>query len=166
MPVLHFGVIDVPYQYARPQRVRHARKGKAARPRNAAKYTQTTHDVACILEAKYHVMAVFERIYGKKIADFMADDITKALKNIRAGMPKELIQRSMLMESMDQIADAYRKFLYTGEAERVGIRGTPTQASIDRRSMRFKTKINPNGRPSFIDTGLYERSFRAWVADK
>lgn len=163
MPVLNLGVMDVPYQFAKPTRMTKGRKGSL---RPSAKYTQSTVDVARILESKYHVMAVYFRVHGRDVANYMADDVTKALKNIKLGAPVNVIKRSVLQEAMSKTEDSFRKFLYTGEAERVGIPGTPTQASIDRKSLRFKSGVNPNGRPSFINTGLYERSFRAWVTDK
>ena len=65
MPFLNLGENVVPYQHATPQRMRHAAKGKAARPRPAAQYTQTTLSVARILEAKYHVMEVYFRVHGR-----------------------------------------------------------------------------------------------------
>src|ERR1022692_1790298 len=103
---LHLGVMDVPYQYAKPTRMRHARKGS---PRPKAQYTQSTVDVARILESKYHVMGVYFRVHGRDVANFMADDVVKALKNVRAGQPIRIAQKSVLQEAMSKTEDSFRK---------------------------------------------------------
>lgn len=163
MPLLNFGENEVPYQYSKtPLRMRRAREGKAARPRPDA-YTVTTLEVARFLEKRYHVMEVFHRVHGDDIAKFMADDMVKAFQNIKLGMPRDILNRSLLQTAMSHTEDAFRRFVFTGEAERVGIPDTPTQASIDRHSLRFKNQVSPSGRPSFYSTGQYIGNFRAWI---
>ena len=41
--------------------------------------------------------------------------------------------------------------------------GVPTLASLRGVSHRFKNRRGAPGRPSFVDTGLYLNSFKAWV---
>src|ERR1700733_3948464 len=101
---LHLGVMDVPYQYAKPTRMTHVNK-KNPKPRPKAQYTQSTVDVARILEAKYHVMDAYFRVHGRDVATFMADDVTKALKNIRAGAPINVVKKSVLQEAMSKTED-------------------------------------------------------------
>jgi hypothetical protein len=66
-----------------------------------------------------------------------------------------------------EIEDRFKQFLSTGVMETLGFPGVPTQAALDRRagkkrSGRFKKK-RPSTGVSFIDTGLYQSSFRAWM---
>jgi hypothetical protein len=51
------------------------------------------------------------------------------------------------------------------EIESMGLRGVPTKAALKGINHRLRhpyRKSNPR-RPSFVDTGLYVASFRAWM---
>ena len=71
------------------------------------------------------------------------------------------------------IEASFKQFLDSQEIERIGYPGVPTQAALDGVRTSYK---NPTGnknkrgkrvkhprRPSFIDTGLYEDSMKAWI---
>jgi hypothetical protein len=62
------------------------------------------------------------------------------------------------------IENAFRQFLSLKEMDKLGVPGVPTQAALEGRSKRFKSGKGPAPRPSFIDTGQYQSTFRAWVA--
>lgn len=121
----------------------------------------TTGDVAEILEAKYGLFSAFYAVHQQDVADAMANGMAGMLEKIMGGGPAP---DDPFKAGMDDVETLFKTFLFTGEAERVGIPGTPTKASLKRKSSRFKTGRNPAAyRPSFIDTGLMEASFKSWV---
>ena len=61
-----------------------------------------------------------------------------------------------------QIENRFKQFLSLREVEKLGIPGVPTKAALAGVSHRFKGKKGGR-RPSFIDTGLYQASFKAWI---
>lgn len=132
---LHLGVIELPYTNG----------------------SESTGDVAQYLEDKYHVMDVFAGSHIDEIADDMADSVAGVLESIMAGAPLTL---DPFADAMGKTKDRFHQFLTTEEM--AGWPGVPTQAALDGRTSRRKNKIGPR-RPSFIDTGLYFSSFKAWV---
>ena len=151
---LVFGVIDVPYDNG----TKAPRKGKGKR-RGKTNEPTTTVKVATILEDKYGVMATFYDAHKDDIMRDMIESAEGALETLFMGGP--VVQP--FAEAGSKIDAAFKTFLLTAEIENMGIPGVPTQAAIDRRSLRFKSKVGPSKRPSFIDTGTYELSFRSWV---
>lgn len=156
MTTLHFGVIDLPY-------------GKQG------KMVVTTGDVATILEAKYGVMQAFFDRHKQDIATMMERGILILLESAIMGEPQP---PRPFAEMESGIAKLWRDFLDSAEIEAMGIPGVPTQAALDGVSHRFKDVYNtarfkkgPRAgqrkrprRPSFIDTGQYEASFRVEIS--
>lgn len=141
MPVtLHLGVLDVPY---------------------ADEGGTTTGDVAEWLESKYHVMGVFYANSAQGIADDMAEGMAGTLESLLMGRPVH--PDAVFDAATTRIKTRFSNFLLSGAIEGLGVEGVPTKASLERRSSRFKKGRAPAARPSFIDTGLYESSFMAWV---
>ena len=149
MSSLHLGVLDVPYGHDDPKR-----------PRRRAKATEneTTGDIAQILEDKYEVMGTFWRLHGQEVADEMTKSLQGALENIALGAPPTLDPTGSAMQFAMQ---KFRDFLTNKEMDGA-VPGVPTKASLDGTSHRFKNKKGAPGRPSFVDTGLFEASFKAW----
>lgn len=141
MTTLHLGVVEIPYANA---------GGK------------TTGDVADILEAKYHVMEVFYEDLGPTlIAKSLEVSVVNAVESMMLGAPATI---SLTGDAEQEIEQAFRLFLSQQEMDGQQP-GVPTKASLKGVNHRLK---KPNaktnlGRPSFIDTGLYQRSFKAWV---
>lgn len=133
---LHLGVIDIPYEDE----------------------NTTTGDVAERLEKKYRIMQTFFDRYGEDIARMMSNDLAAGLENLMAGAP---LPSDPFAESMSQIHHLFAAFLYNKEMD--GLTGIPTQRSLKGISKRFKNKKGAP-RPSFIDTGMFEASMRAWVS--
>jgi hypothetical protein len=165
MPNLNLGVIDVPYDDREPRKSsRPPKRGKAGKGAKATKAkkssnTSTTVDVATILEDKYGVMGVFYDQNRDLIAGAIMHGLEGALEDLYAGATVH-----NPFSGVDQeISEGFRVWLMSGEIETMGVEGVPTQAAIERRSLRFKSRKGPEQRPSFIDTGTYELSFRAWV---
>lgn len=136
---LHLGVVDVPY---------------------ADKSGTSTGDVAGYLETKYHVMEHFYELNDEKIAAKLADSLAGQLENLLAGAPTEGVQPYAEAESA--IDAEFRQFLALDVLASYGYPGIPTKAALAGVNHRLKAKKGA-GRPSLIDTGLYQGSFKAWV---
>ena len=150
MPTLHLGVVDVPYGHQDP-----ARPGR--KPGNTP--NETTGDVAQILEDKYGIMQTFWDLHGQEVADAMTAGLLGELESELMGAPAG---RDPVAGAMDLAKQIFSRFLESKEMDGV-VGGVPTQASLNGTSHRFKNKKGAPGRPSFVDTGLFESSFRAWV---
>lgn len=150
------GVHDVPYKepQTKPQK-----RGKPKKTSNIS-----TGDVAEILEEKYGIMKHFFDAHSAEIAHDMEEAVGGALDNVLNGFPPA---PNMFGPAVDQIGDRMKTFISSSEAERVGIAGTPTEAALKGVNHRLKhpfAKSNPR-RPSFIDTGEYMASLKAWTKD-
>lgn len=142
MSTLHLGVLVHPYE----------------------KYSkgQTTGDVAEILEDKYGIMQTWWNLHGQEVADKMADGVQAATDALMENRPR---LENPFNAAMDYAENSFKTFLSSMEAERSGIPGTPTKAAlkgVSHRKAHPYRKANPR-RPSFIDSGLYEASFKAWL---
>lgn len=140
---LHLGVVDQPY-----------------RSRSKTVRAMTTGDVAKILEARYGIMGVFARVHEKDIHAALTDSMQGALESLLMGQRVAPFNRGM-----GKIQTAFKLFINTREAERVGIPGTPTRAAlmgVNPRLAHPYRRSNPR-RPSFRASGLYVGSNAAWV---
>lgn len=163
--VLNLGIIDVPYaNYENKEKIPQAKRGKANKPLKpkGSGATQTTGDVAEILEAKYGVMDAFAFARMSDIAHELEDALAGELENMLMGAP---IAANPFQKAESAITTMFKQFLETSAIEHLGIEGVPTQAAKDGVNHRLKhpyAKANPR-RPSFIDTGMYQSHFVAWV---
>ena len=96
--ILNLGVINVPYSdssygpsKSKTKPLGQARRGKANAPHNHAPNTQTTGDVAEILEDRYHVMEVFFTVREGDISAALEGSLAGALDNVMAGAPGTII---------------------------------------------------------------------------
>jgi len=121
--------------------------------------TSDTVTVAKILEAKYGLFSAFYRRHEQDIKALLIDSLEGALENLHAG---GVAPADPFTSSMQKLQGMFRQFLFTGEVERMGLDGVPTQAALDGVNHRLKRKKGVR-RPSFIDTGTMELAFRSWV---
>jgi hypothetical protein len=157
VPILHLGVIQLPYVQA-----------PSANQKKVKASTVTTGDVAGWLEDNYSIMQTFMAQHGAEVADAFAESMKGAIENLVMGAP---VANSPFGEAESETEHLFKRFITTGEMDRLGIPGVPTQAAKDRasgkkRSSRMKKRRGrgQNAQPvSFYDTGLYESSFKAWV---
>lgn len=157
-PTLHLGVLVQPYrtwELVTGKNGRKRRKQGAIRP-------VTTADVAERLEDNYGIMETFARqdVHGKDIVRVVENSLESALKSLVGGGPAV----PPWSDGMREIESAFRDFIDSREAERV-IPNAPTRAAlmgVNHRLAHPYRKSNAR-RPSFRDTGLYLRSFRAWM---
>lgn len=168
MPTLNLGVIEIPYDNggSKPKtpkkRKRNTAKNVAAEGDGsglASSEGTTTTQVAQILEDKYGVMAAYYSKHQDDVAQAVINSLDGALENLYMGHPIG----DPFAEAGQEIMTGFKLFLATGEIEGMGVDGVPTQAAQDRRSLRHKNKKSSGPRPSFIDTGTYEASMRAWI---
>lgn len=154
MTTLHLGVLDIPYNEA-PE----------AGAEKVVSGTQTTGDVAGWLENRYDIMQTFFDNHAQQIADDLTNSLAGALETILMGGPRS---PNPFASGTEKVETAFRKFLddeemnghtrlYDGKTYPV-----PTGAATRGVNHRLKIKRGPP-RASFIDTGLYQSSFRAWI---
>ena len=165
--VLHLGVADFPYVEDTTSGAEPVRKGKK---RGGSRWRRsdliggdvsTTGDVAQILEDKYAVMSTFVLLHEPEIADALANGLAGTLESIIQGAPPP---ENPYAGGEEAITQMFRTFLDSREIESTGIPGVPTEAALRGVSHRFKHPFAKRAsRPSFIDTGTYQTSMRAWI---
>lgn len=156
MPTLHLGVIDSPY--GNPPKA--SKKGRKSKLKSSS--VLTTGDVADILEAKYHPMEIFFTVKEKQIVAALEDSVSGALESVLMGGPASL---DPFGTATNKIEELFRSFLEKREMERLGYPGVPSKAAlagVNHRLLHPNAKANPR-RPTFIDTGAYQTSFKAWI---
>ena len=133
---IHFGVLDVPEPES----------------------NKTTYEVAKILEEKYDLFSIFAYSHETKIVKYLEEEIAQSLETAaESGKIKGLFKKSSAKIEKD-----FHRFLESEEITKFPVRGVPTKAALRGKSIRFKRRIGPR-RPSFIDSGVLESSFRSWV---
>jgi len=148
--IIHLGVIDIPYTNG----------------------GITTFEVAQILERRYGIMRFFVRQNKATIEKHVTKSLKSALLDLVNGAP---LGRDPFAGAMEKVQEDFRDFLDSHGMD--GKPGVPTKAALSGKSSRFKRfspaagaflkgkKPNRPGvpRPSFIDSGLYQATFKAWV---
>ena len=150
---LILGVIDLPYVEQRPARVLGQK-----RPKAQAAHT-STGKVAAILEAKYSVMENFAALHQQDIAELFAASLSETIEALALGAPADIDPYGRATSETELL---FRDFLDREEIAETGQEGVPTKAARAGVNHRMKVKKG-NPRPSFIDTGLYQSSFKAWA---
>lgn len=151
--VLHLGVLDQPY----------------ATPGKRSQKVMTTFEVAKILERNYGLFSLFWQAHG---AD-AAEDMGEALK---ASFEAMLMGQAIhpYCSAMSKIEHRFRQFLSNREIERMqfaprtriadhALLQIPTKAALKGIRHRHGKVSGGSRRPSFIDSGLLQTSFRAWT---
>jgi hypothetical protein len=157
---INLGVIEIPYveNQGAPKTQRKAKRGlvkRVTRTKKSAISEVTTGDVATFLEDKYGVMEHFAEIKEKDITDAVEEACLASLEAIALGGPPEAI-----VPKLDKIETDFKKFI-DGEGLN-GLPGVPTKAALQGVQTSLKQKHGAP-RASFVDTGLYRDSFKAWV---
>ena len=143
MTTLHLGVVDVAY----------------SSDDGAGK---TTGDVAGYLEDRYHIMRVFLENHEKFIGNTLADAVAGAIESMVQGKPGATLD---LKGAAGKVEERFRDYLSSGELARMLPASQQSQAAaagVNHRKITPYAKAN-KARAAFIDTGLYQASFRAWV---
>lgn len=168
MTVLHLGCVDLPYVQDAAHTVPAAPKPtKSGKPRKArvrkrsgpVAANSTTGDVAQLLEDKYHIMEIFTEVHEEDIDEDIGASLARAIENMMDGKPMPADPYAQAEEDIEQ---RFREFLDNKEMDETGTPGVPTTASLRGVNHRLKIKRG-QPRPSFIDSGLYQSSARAWT---
>lgn len=150
---LHLGVIDLPYRAAGP--LKSKRKNKPIWNAGA----MTTGGVARILEDKYAVMQNFAALHIQDIAEVFAIGVAESLESLMQGAPVSI---NPFGQASSETEKMFRTYLDNSEIRETGQPGVPTEAAIKGVNHRLKSKKG-QPRSDFIDTGLYQSSFKAWT---
>jgi hypothetical protein len=158
MTTLHLGVLDLPYADASYKEV------GQRKPKTKSTGSATTGDVAEFLENDYHVIESFYTVNEADIAERLAESSANALTAIMNGADPSTF--NPVGEGTSEIEEEFREFLSMQVMDSMGVPNVPTHAAEMGWSKRFKkSKAKRASRPSFIDTGLYQNSFRVWVTE-
>ncbi|WP_431290403.1 hypothetical protein [Burkholderia cepacia] len=144
MLTLHLGVIDVAYT------------GAGAKP------GVTTGDVATFIEDEYHVMRIFLEMYEEEIGELLANEVAGEIESLAQGKP---VRGLALDVSTGKIGELFRDFLDAREWKSAsGQAIAAADEGVNHRKKRPYAAENP-ARAEFVDTGLYQASFRAWITN-
>lgn len=135
------------------------------KPKRATKRTRkpppTTGDVAGWLENRYHIMELFYVENEEAIAKLFAEQVQKSIEDYILGNHTKKDANAVYAEALSEIEKLFKKFLEEQKLDGVEP-GVPTKASLMGVNARLKIKRG-SPRPSFISSGLFEASFKAWA---
>ena len=160
--IINLGVLDIPYVQA-PQEFKWRKNSKSAK--KIAKFARyqslSTFNVAQFIESKYGLMAAFAEKNMPYIADQMANSLAGAIEVVLSGsMPAGFDPYGSATSAIEH---RFKEALSLKEFD--GLPGVPTAASLKGTTSRKASKKG-GSRPSFIDTGVYQASFKSWVDEK
>lgn len=165
---LHLGFQEFPYadRYGKQSPLTATtKKGKPRKLSPAqASYGQgkTTNEVAEELEAKYHIVETFWEMEEDRFSEKLEDAFAADMEAVMMGQPTTT---SISTKETDAIERRFRQNL-TQQRYNGVISGVPTLAAQRGVSHLRQHPYQARGpRPSFIDTGMYMRSFTAWVEE-
>jgi hypothetical protein len=121
---------------------------------------KTTKEVSEELEKKYKVVETFYEMESELIEKVVTDALVDAFEEIIKGETPDLKKMDV-----SRIEKKFRKDLMERKFDGV-IPNVPTKTSQAGVSHLRKRPTDAKGsRPSFVDTGLYMRSFKAWTEE-
>jgi hypothetical protein len=107
-------------------------------------------------------MEIFFNLHQDFIVGELKDSLQGALGNLMMGAPAQ--STSFSAEATSAIENDFRMFLSLREMDDINYPGVPTRAALRGVSHRFAHPYARRAsRPSFVDTGLFMASFRAWM---
>jgi hypothetical protein len=143
-----------------------ARKPKApTRSHTSYGAGKSTGQVSKELEERYKIVEEFWNLEEGNFVELLEETFAEDLEEV---MQKKLTKRTrgISVKETDQIEQKFRQNLSSRRYDGL-ISGVPTlaaQRGVSHMRPQPYSRKNPP-RPSFIDTGMYQRSFRAWVED-
>jgi len=123
----------------------------------------STGDVAEILENKYHIMRSFFEVKEEQINEEIAEFFAGLVESLAMGMPMESAFTRLQTGIFDKIERMFRNFLDAEEMNQILPSHMHSQAAKDGIRTRMKAKKKEGPRAAFVDTGMYQASFRAWL---
>jgi hypothetical protein len=135
-----------------------------SRPQQAYGQGKTTKEVAADLEARYKIIETFWDMEEDTFVEILEDKFSDVIEEVMK-LGGQTGKIGFTSKETDKIEDKFRRALSSRRFDGV-IPGVPTTAAQRGVSHLLKQPYARRPpRPSFIDTGMYQRSFRAWVED-
>ena len=162
---LQFGFEDIPYSGRYSPQSPLTVTVKKRRPKTLSpvqlSYGQgkTTGQVATDIEKKYGVTEVFYKLEEDNIGTSFEDSFKTALENAMSYLP---FNAGLETKETDLIEKRFRRSLSTRRFDGL-IPGVPTRSSLRGISHLRRKPMSGTPRSSFINTGLYQHSFKAWM---
>ncbi|GGA00440.1 hypothetical protein [Dyella caseinilytica] len=123
--------------------------------------TTTTGDVAGYLESRYHIMRIFLEENEGFIHDCITNEVAGAIEIIAQG---KRVPKLELRPAMSRIEERFRDALDSGELHRILPQSQQVSDATLKTSSRKKVMTQTESRQAFIDSGLFQNSFLAWVS--
>jgi hypothetical protein len=160
---LQLGFEDIPYAVRYSQAspmlgsLKKRRPKKLSTPQLSYGYGKTTGQIATELEKKYKIVETFYGLEEDHIVDNFEGVFVDGLKSGMSGGAWDVVWNPVPLEGKFRRSLSGRRFDGL-------IRGVPTLAAQKGVSHLFRNPYAQRApRPSFIDTSLYQRSFKAWM---
>ena len=154
---INLGFESFPYT-TKSSRTR-AKLGKGARIAKGYGEGKTSAEVAKELEDRYELVSTFYLGEEDELSFALEDFYGEAIEAVLMGKPPKKIPSDELTK---KIEEAFRQYL---QNEEHGIKTEAARRGVSHLLPKPYSRRNPP-RPSFIDTGLYMQSFRAWVEEE
>ena len=132
----------------------------------------TTGDVAEMLEENFRVMGVFYELHKDEIEGWLVDAISGDIESLSQGKPPTIASK-LLGTNLDgrplsglsingKIEQEFRDYLDSREWSSVFGTLARADSGVTARKKNQKPGANP-ARAEFVDSGLYQAAFRAWI---
>ena len=135
-----------------------AKLGKGARIAKGYGDGTNSAEVAKELEEKYALVDTFYLGIQDELADALEEVFSESAEIVMMGKPPKKIPSDLVTK---KIEEEFRTYL---DHEQHGIKTTAAQRGVSHLLPQPYSRKNPP-RQSFIDTGLYRASFRAWIEE-
>jgi hypothetical protein len=155
---LHMGFLNTPYtDEARQAPARFAKSVERLKRRRSFSRTMTAEKVSKILEGKYNIVETFNEIYEDDINALIHEGFKEVAEHVimNKGGDTRAKMKNLMKPYTNQVQRMFKAFIDDEEMNNM-VPGVPTKVSIKGRRGR-----RPG--PSFLRTGIYKASFRAWV---
>jgi len=135
-----------------------AKLGKGARIAKGYGDGTNSAEVAKELEEKYALVDTFYLSVADELSDALEEVFGEAIETTMMSKPPKKIPTDQITK---KIEEEFRTYL---DHEEHGIKTTAAQRGVSHLLPQPYSRKNPP-RQSFIDTGLYRASFRAWIEE-
>lgn len=167
---LHLGFEDHAYDVRYEELSPLARSTKSNRPKVMSRAQQaygqgkTTREVAAELETKYKIVETFWELEEDNFIEVLEDAFAEDLEEVM--QMSTTVKGPVLTKETEKIEAKFRRNLSNRRYDGIipGFPTTAAQKGVSHLRKHPYAKSNPS-RPSAIDTGMYMRSFRAWVEE-
>jgi hypothetical protein len=124
---------------------------------------KTTAEVAADLETRYGIVEKFFELEEENIVEMLEESFSEDIEDVMT--MKQPSRKGFSDKDTDKIEVKFRARLQREELHSRGrVPTLAAQKGVSHLRSDPNAKNNPP-RPSFIDTGMYQQSFKVWVED-